>query len=246
MDIFLCWSGDRSQKVAEALKSWLKLVIQASNPWMSTEIGKGLKWSPQISEKLEKCKIGIICINQENLNHNWILFEAGALAKLKDSHVCTFLLDIKPGDIEEPLAQFQATRYKKDDIFKLVDTINQTLQKESLSNSVLKESFEAYWPKLDEKLRKIKDIKPHDHIQERKIDDILLEVLENTREIKRNLLTPTDYEQFYPASSFQYNFTPWALTTNLDSGKLVQVGKVIPYGTGTVYAGKEEGEKPDE
>ena len=39
----------------------------------------------------------------------WILFEAGALAKIKNARVCTLLLDIKKADVEPPPGQFQAT-----------------------------------------------------------------------------------------------------------------------------------------
>ena len=35
----------------------------------------------------------------------WILSEAGALSKTKDARVCNLLLDVKPADVVDPLAQ---------------------------------------------------------------------------------------------------------------------------------------------
>ena len=115
MRVFLCWSGNRSKKIAEVLNDWLPLVINAVEPWMSPNIEKGVRWGLEIAEKLEESKVGIICLTKENLNENWILFEAGALSKTKDDHTCKFLLDLKHTDIEYPLRQFQVTKFEKED-----------------------------------------------------------------------------------------------------------------------------------
>jgi hypothetical protein len=127
MKIFLGWSGTRSKETAEVLGDWLGQVIQAIDPWISLDILKGARWSEEIANKLEEAKVGIICLTKENLNENWILFEAGALSKTKDAHVCTFLLDLKPTDIKQPLALFQHTEFEKEDVRKLTHTINQAV-----------------------------------------------------------------------------------------------------------------------
>jgi hypothetical protein len=59
MKVFISWSGERSRKVAEALQQWLPRVIQATEPWISTEISKGSRWGPEISSRLEESRIGI-------------------------------------------------------------------------------------------------------------------------------------------------------------------------------------------
>jgi hypothetical protein len=42
MKIFVSWSGRRSKAVAELMSDWLKCVIQASQPWISTrDIDRG-------------------------------------------------------------------------------------------------------------------------------------------------------------------------------------------------------------
>jgi hypothetical protein len=66
-----------------------------------------------------------------------------------------FYFDLEPTDVREPLAQFQATRAQKDDLRKLVFTINSTLGDSKLGESELSEGFEVWWPKLEQRFGKI-------------------------------------------------------------------------------------------
>lgn len=111
MKIFISWSGRRSQAVAEMLNDWIKCVLQASRPWLSTrDIDRGALWFSEIHDQLRDTSVGIICLTQENKERPWILFESGALAKgLSSNRVCTFLIDLKPSDLQDPLAQFNHT-----------------------------------------------------------------------------------------------------------------------------------------
>lgn len=67
-------------------------VIQAVDPWMSAELQKGARWGTEVAKTLEQSRFGIVCLTKENLNENWILFEAGALSKATDGNVWTLLL----------------------------------------------------------------------------------------------------------------------------------------------------------
>jgi hypothetical protein len=152
MDLFLSWSGKRSKAVAEALKLWLRQVIQAVEPWISSDIDKGARWSDEVATRLERSKVGIICLTQDNLASPWILFEAGALSKTKDAYVCTFLLDLSPDDVAQPLSQFQLTTADKEDCRKLLGIINEAVRKAGerhLSDQVLDGVFDTNWPKLE-------------------------------------------------------------------------------------------------
>jgi hypothetical protein len=155
MRVFLSWSGETSKYVAETLSNWLEQVLQALEPWVSSDIEKGKRWDSEISEKLEHSKVAIICLTKENLDSTWIHFEAGAISKTGDAYVCTFLFDITPANVKEPLSLFQATTNTKGDIYKLLKTINNLLDAagaKSLREGNLESVFETFWPQLQEKL----------------------------------------------------------------------------------------------
>jgi hypothetical protein len=197
MKVFISWSGKRSKETAEELSSWIRQVIQAAETWISSDIQKGSRWTDQIKNELEQSKVGIICLNKDNLQSEWILFEAGALSKTLDAHVCTFLLDINPADIKPPLGQFQHTLFKKDDLRKLVHTIGNKITaigEKTISQRELDELFDILYPRLEEKLSKIQDEKPIDGIVKRTDREILEEVLQIVRTTKQ---TEELYEMIY-------------------------------------------------
>jgi hypothetical protein len=192
--VFFSWSGDRSKAVAEGLGGWLAQVIQAVEPWISSGIEKGARWQSEIAERLDEAKVGIVCLTSGNLTAPWILFEAGALSKTKDSYVCTFLLDItRHGDVEPPLGQFQHTLFTREDVFKLVQTINEVVKtsgERSLNDKNLLAVFETFWPQLETLLTQIrnqKEAKPAPR-QERDLLEEMLEILRNQEQRVRKEL----------------------------------------------------------
>lgn len=174
MHVFLSWSGQQSKAVAETLCSWISQVIQAAEPWISLDIEKGMRWSSEISNKLEVSKVGIICLTQDNLDAQWILFEAGALSKTKD--------------VQQPLGQFQHTVFEKTDIRRLVSTINRSVQdagEKALQENILNEIFETYWPGLEEKINKILNASVLPKSKARSEREMLQEILEILRAQER-------------------------------------------------------------
>ena len=158
MKVFLCWSGDRSKAVAEVLGHWIGQVIQAVQPWISTQTDKGARWRQEVGDHLEDARVGIVCLTPENLDATWIHFEAGALSKTKDARVCTFLLGMQATDVKEPLAQFQATKADETDIRALIKDINRYVGEDggrALPEKDVDEIFDVHWPRLKEKLQAI-------------------------------------------------------------------------------------------
>lgn len=81
MNLFISWSGERSMFVAAALRNWLKLVLQAVDPWMSqADLKAGTRWNPELESELAKAVFGVTCVTPENRDAPWLLFEAGAVA----------------------------------------------------------------------------------------------------------------------------------------------------------------------
>lgn len=183
MNVFISWSGPRSRFLADALRAWLPLVIQSIKPWMSDQdIATGSRWLAEISKKLSDARVGIICVTPENQTSPWLLFEAGALSKtLEQSFVCPILFELSPSQLAGPLAQFQASDTSRDGIEKLLNTLNQALNDNRLRDEDLGEILEVWWPKLSARVREMpstSEAMPH----KRTVENILEEIVENTRE----------------------------------------------------------------
>jgi hypothetical protein len=190
MKVFMSWSGRRSHEVAKMFHQWIKCVIQATEPWLSSDaIESGSVWFSTINEELRDTSTGIICLTQENKNKPWILFEAGALAKgLSDSRVCTFLIDLQPHDLQDPLAQFNATLPNKTAIKKLVANINARVEPKPLSASIFEQVFETYWPQFEREFNTIlAATMPEVEPEPRPKEDILNEILNATRSLTRRI-----------------------------------------------------------
>jgi len=184
MKVFVSWSGQRSKAVAELLSDWIKCVLQASQPWISTrDIDKGAIWFSEISDQLRETAAGIVCLTQENKNKPWILFETGALAKgLSTNRVCTFLIDLSPSDIEDPLAQFNHTSPERSSMWGLITSLNSCLDSARLDERILKQVFDTYWPKFESSFKNVLEATPAEiNVAPRSGDSILAEILSNTR-----------------------------------------------------------------
>ncbi|HRX58415.1 MAG TPA: TIR domain-containing protein [Eubacteriales bacterium] len=198
MKVFISWSGERSNKIAETLKLWIKHVIQSVEPFVSSQdISKGARWSTDIAAELQDTHFGILCVTKDNFQQPWLLFEAGALSKTIDkTYVVPLLFDLEPSDLQDsPLLQFQATVYSKDEIKKLMVTLNTACENTALEPHELEETFEVWYPKLEESLGKIEpdevEAKGKGKIKDtEKTLQILEEILELTRINQKLLRNP--------------------------------------------------------
>ncbi|MCM3730108.1 toll/interleukin-1 receptor domain-containing protein [Fictibacillus nanhaiensis] len=195
MKVFLSWSGELSKDIAKVFREWLPQVIQAVEPYVSSEdIRKGNRWSSEIATELEVSNFGIVFLTPDNIEAPWINFESGALAKtVSNSNVSPFLFGLKNSDIKGPLTQFQATLYEKDEVEKLLLSINDALGERSLNETVLKKVFEVWWSSLDEELDTLRSrlgTKVEEPPKEEKNDEVLEELLELVRSQQRILNDP--------------------------------------------------------
>ncbi|WP_080761740.1 toll/interleukin-1 receptor domain-containing protein [Aeromonas hydrophila] len=186
MKVFLSWSGERSRLVATLLDEWLRCVLQAIRPWISTkDIDRGALWFNEIQDQLQDTTTGIICLTQENKERPWILFEAGALAKgLSTSRVCTLLVDLKPSDIKDPLAQLNHTLPDRENMFELVRTLNNRLANHALDPRILETVFNTYWMQFEQDFKVILErTKSPENPIPRTDQDLLSEILDITRSL---------------------------------------------------------------
>lgn len=186
MKVFLSWSGigSRSEAVASLLNEWLPCVIQALNPWISTQdIDQGSLWFDEVSSQLSETTTGILCLSKANQERPWLLFEAGALAKgLSKSRVCILLIDLESPEVASPLSFFNHTMPNKEGLKKLVTTLNRNMPEHNLKPDILANSFETYWPQFESKFTEILKNIP-EILTEKTVDsdDMLKEILMTTR-----------------------------------------------------------------
>lgn len=195
MKVFISWSGSVSHRVAVTLRDWLPSVIQSIQPYVSSEdIDKGARWSSDIAGELHESTYGLICLTRDNINAPWINFEAGALGKSIDkARVSPFLFRIRRSEVEGPILQFQSTIFEKEDVLKLLKSVNDACGADGLEDSRLERSFEVWWPELERQLNEV----PQEQTSEtpapmpsEEISRVLEEVLELTRNNHKLLRSP--------------------------------------------------------
>jgi hypothetical protein len=211
--VFISWSGAISHQVALSLRDWLPSVLQAVEPYVSSEdIDKGARWSTDISQELEDSTFGIICVTPDNLQAPWVNFEAGALSKsLERSRVAPLLFGVDRTAVQGPLVQFQSTLAQHDDMQKLVGSLNSACDPARLDDARLDATFEVWWPHLEKQLASIAVKPSKSQTPQRDTDDVLAEVLELVRGQQKLLATP---EQLLPP-----RYISWALR-EADPGSL--------------------------
>jgi TIR domain-containing protein len=148
--VFLSWSGKRSEALARELYHWLPRVLHTLIPWMSThDIQSGRHWSLELGRSLAGHNVGILCVTPENYLAPWLIFEAGALSRsLAKGKVIPLLFGMALGSLEGPLSQFQAATLERDQVFRLLASLNSE-SKNPVSSDVLKDTFEKFWPELE-------------------------------------------------------------------------------------------------
>ena len=198
MKVFISWSGNKSHKVAMVFREWLPSVIQSLIPYVSSEdIDKGARWSTDIAKELEDSTFGILCVTKDNMHAPWLSFEAGALSKTVDkAFVSPFLFDIKRSEVDGPILQFQSTIFEKDDIKKLIQTLNKACGEDGISATMLDKAFDVWYPTLESELNKLKEITETEETDSSVISSeqhataIIEEILELTRDNQKLLRNP--------------------------------------------------------
>jgi hypothetical protein len=243
MDLFISWSGKKSQEVALALKEWLPFVLNDVVPFLSSEdLHPGKRWSTDLSRQLEKTDFGVLCLTKENVNAPWINFEAGALSKkVEISQVVPLLLDVKGSELPDgPILIFTYVYLDKEGVKKVVTDLNDAINR-PLEKGRLETSFEKWWPELEDRLNAIKDkfskataVEDEFTMESavRRNNEMLEEILELARNQEKRVNLPVVYEASLPAKAPDFywdksqRFLP---AINLESGKFEWPDKPISY-----------------
>ena len=112
---------------------------------------------PELNKNLSTTGFGLLVLTAENKNAPWLVFEAGVISKaLPDKQCCPLLCDLKQTDVSGPLAQFQGTTLtSKDDMLKLVRTMNDAIGTNKVADEHLAKWFIMAWDDFAKKTGEI-------------------------------------------------------------------------------------------
>jgi hypothetical protein len=168
--VFVCWSGPRSERLAELCRTFLEDLVPPlqGRIFTSPQIEKGARWFEEVLRQLETAHVGIICMTREALDAPWLHFEAGALLRGMHLHprrrrrspsepvrnrVFTLLHGVSAAQLGGPLSQYQSTATTFSDIFSLVRAICRALHIDQAT--LTPEKFSEAWPALERQLQQL-------------------------------------------------------------------------------------------
>lgn len=158
MKVFISWSGESSRRVAKLLEKRLPKFIPGIELWVSYNIEIGSLWIPELMKGLEQTYFGVLCMTVDNLDSDWILFEAGAISMAKTvnskTNVCSYLVGVKADKLPRPLTVFQAATNNREDTRRLVSAINNA-QEHPISAAKISAAFNKQWTALEKDLKNI-------------------------------------------------------------------------------------------
>lgn len=157
MKVFFCWSGGRSKEVAAILRQWLPTVLDGLVATYSPDIEKGVPWFHSISQELGRAQAGVVCLTPENLESDWMHFEAGALFR-EAKTIFTFLFQVQAKELYGPLSLLQSTEATRDDTRKLIAAMAELMDKDGSQRPAWEEKFEKEWPLLETKLQNVRPL----------------------------------------------------------------------------------------
>ena len=86
------------------------------------------------------------------------IFEAGGLSKgVAKARVSPLLIDLESQDVKQPLARFTFTLPNKEQMWKLLATINRADPEKELGEKLLQKSFDRLWPEFEKPFCKIRE-----------------------------------------------------------------------------------------
>ncbi|MDH3039035.1 TIR domain-containing protein [Streptomyces sp. TRM75561] len=153
MKVFISWSGARTKTAAEALRRLITDLFDDVHPWVSSyEINAGERWSRVVGEALQESNFGILCCAEDNVLAPWLLFEAGALAKVLDeAQVVPYLVGVDPAELPGPIKQFQGVPATEEGTWELIKSVNRR-RPNPRDKETLKRQFDRWWTDMQSAL----------------------------------------------------------------------------------------------
>lgn len=186
--VFIGWSGEKAKAAAEALRDFLRKVIQSSDPWVSSQdIPSGSVWDSELHRTLESAVYGISCVTAENVTKPWVNYEAGAMAQKLRGCYCPYLIDAPKNALAPtPLTRLQAREANKDETKQLVQDVCKVLSSEF---GRVAPTFDLLWPDFETALNNIRASSAQQTKQrtDREVLDEVLNLAQRTNKLATEL-----------------------------------------------------------
>lgn len=155
MRVFISWSGERSESVAEAFYDMMPLLIHHAEPWISQlDLEPGTLWRDALIGALRDTEFGIICLTPENVDSAWLRFEAAALMSKGDIPVVPFLLPFAEFQVPFPFDLVQHISGTREGTKRLMVYIN-SRSRPPVPEGTLLRAFERWWPDFESSLLRL-------------------------------------------------------------------------------------------
>lgn len=160
MQLFICWSGERSLAIGEALREWLQEVIPGLKPFLSTSIPKGASWSESLEKELRKAKAILACFTADNLESPWMHFEIGAVTRASGrNRAFAYLVGVESKELTGFPNTRQTTQFEMEETVALARALAREMKGTDVDQ--IEERARQYWPDLEERIRLI----PYDSVE---------------------------------------------------------------------------------
>lgn len=152
--VFVSWSGKKSWHIAHRIAEWMPTIVPNTRYYLSSEMQAGTLWLTHLMNGLAASKMALLCLTKENIQSQWLNFEAGAMWSRynADIVICPILFDLDPNDLTGPLSQFQGKTFTERDMKYLAKTIAGKSNFVGDRPDRVDINFKTTWPQLEKEV----------------------------------------------------------------------------------------------
>jgi hypothetical protein len=186
MKVFLSWAQDESRQMARAMRTFLMDTLPGLTVFMSEyDIEGGERWGARLAKELEETNFGVFLLTPGSVKSQWLIYEAGAVAKLPSGRVHGLLRGVSTKDIAGPLTQFQHKPFGREACHTLVEQLNRASESRREPASLTR-AFEKFYPDLETAVEGIKsEGLGEGELSPRSVDVVLEELVIRVRGLER-------------------------------------------------------------
>lgn len=150
MKVFISWSGERGNYIADCLSRMLSSVNFRIETWVSTKLQPGAEWSQELNNELRAADVGIFIVTPEGLQSKWVNYEAGFLRSSigPNGHIIPVCFEVGTDELtDSPLSQFQAAAFDAENIRALMKQLNELVPDpaDRRRSEDIDRTFESIW-----------------------------------------------------------------------------------------------------